>query len=112
MEQVGPRLELEIVKVEEGLCDGRVLFHKYQQRSATEKALQQAEWDEKAALRDQRRRQQVGCAAAGLPACSRAPSLQQGSGLAAGLFLRQHAVCRAHPECSNNWTPPSSCGIP
>ncbi|EFN50837.1 hypothetical protein CHLNCDRAFT_10262, partial [Chlorella variabilis] len=45
--EVGPRLELEIVKVEEGLCDGRVLFHKYQQRSATEKALQQAEWDEK-----------------------------------------------------------------
>ena len=46
---MGPRLELEVVKVEEGLCDGRVLFHKYQQRSAEEARAQQAEWDEKAA---------------------------------------------------------------
>ncbi len=58
--QVGPRLELEVVKVEEGLSEGRVLFHKYQQRSAQEQAAQQAEWDAKEALREQRRKQQVG----------------------------------------------------
>ncbi|KAL4451376.1 hypothetical protein ABPG77_009448 [Micractinium sp. CCAP 211/92] len=56
--EVGPRLELEVVKVEEGLCEGRVLFHKYQQRSAQEQAAQQAEWDAKEALREQRRKQQ------------------------------------------------------
>ncbi|KAL4420706.1 hypothetical protein ABPG75_010362 [Micractinium tetrahymenae] len=56
--EVGPRLELEVVKVEEGLCDGRVLFHKYQQRSEAEAAAQQAEWDAKEALREQRRKQQ------------------------------------------------------
>ena len=39
--QVGPRLELEIVKVEEGLCDGRVLFHRYIQRSGEEVAAQE-----------------------------------------------------------------------
>ena len=57
--QVGPRLELEIVKVEEGLCDGHVLFHKYEQRTSEEQLAQQKEWDDKAALREQRRRQQV-----------------------------------------------------
>lgn len=57
--QVGPRLELEIVKVEEGLCDGRVLFHKYQQRSKAEADAQQQEWDEREALRAERRQQQV-----------------------------------------------------
>jgi hypothetical protein len=57
---VGPRLELEIVKVEEGLCDGRVLFHKYQQRSAAQAAEQQQDWDERAAVREERRKQQVG----------------------------------------------------
>jgi ribosome biogenesis protein SSF1/2 len=40
--EVGPRLELEIVKVEEGLCDGRVLFHRYVQRSPEEAAEQEA----------------------------------------------------------------------
>jgi ribosome biogenesis protein SSF1/2 len=52
-------MELEIVKVEEGLCEGQVLFHKYQQRSAAEAAAQQGEWEEKAALREERRKQQV-----------------------------------------------------
>lgn len=26
---MGPRLTLELVKIEEGVCDGEVLFHKY-----------------------------------------------------------------------------------
>jgi hypothetical protein len=56
---VGPRLELEVVKVEEGLCDGRVLFHKYEQRSAEEAQAQQREWDSKEQLREQRRKQQA-----------------------------------------------------
>ncbi|PRW21095.1 Peter Pan [Chlorella sorokiniana] len=56
--EVGPRLELEIVKVEEGLCDGRVLFHKYQQRSKEEADAQQADFDAKEALREKRRKEQ------------------------------------------------------
>ncbi len=58
--QVGPRLELEVVKVEEGLCDGRVLYHKYVKRSAEEAAAQQSEIEMAQALKEQRRRQQVG----------------------------------------------------
>lgn len=30
--QIGPRMELEVVKVEEGMCSGRVLYHSYVQR--------------------------------------------------------------------------------
>jgi ribosome biogenesis protein SSF1/2 len=48
-----------VVKVEERLCDGRVLFHKYEQRSAQAVAEQQAEWEAKEDLRQQRRQQQV-----------------------------------------------------
>ena len=27
--EIGPRLRLELVKIEEGMCDGKVLFHRY-----------------------------------------------------------------------------------
>ncbi len=58
--QIGPRLEMQIVKTEEGLCDGAVLYHAHVQKSAEEAGQQQQEVDEKEALRAQRRRQQVG----------------------------------------------------
>ncbi|GAB4819744.1 hypothetical protein N2152v2_006790 [Parachlorella kessleri] len=56
--EVGPRLELEVVKVEEGLCDGRVLFHKYVKKTAEEAAAQQSELEQARALKEQRRKQQ------------------------------------------------------
>lgn len=49
-----------MVKVEEGLCDGQVLYHKYVQRSKAEAAAQQSEVEAARALKEQRRRQQVG----------------------------------------------------
>ncbi len=36
--QVGPRLELELVKVEEGLCEGRVLYHAHVAKTVEEAA--------------------------------------------------------------------------
>lgn len=27
--EIGPRLRLELVKIEEGMCDGKVLYHRY-----------------------------------------------------------------------------------
>lgn len=57
--EVGPRLELEVIKVEEGLAEGKVLYHKYVSKSGAEAAKQQAEHDEREQLRAQRRRQQV-----------------------------------------------------
>jgi ribosome biogenesis protein SSF1/2 len=38
-------MELEIVKVEEGLCDGRVLFHAHVQKSDADRAALQARQD-------------------------------------------------------------------
>lgn len=57
--QIGPRMELEIVKAEEGLCSGRVLHHAYVHRSAEDAAAQQHDIDERERLRAERRRQQV-----------------------------------------------------
>ena len=27
--EIGPRLRLELVKIEDGMCDGKVLYHRY-----------------------------------------------------------------------------------
>lgn len=31
--EIGPRLRLELVKIEEGMCDGKVLYHRYIQKT-------------------------------------------------------------------------------
>jgi ribosome biogenesis protein SSF1/2 len=31
--EIGPRLRLELVKIEEGICDGKVLYHRYVQKT-------------------------------------------------------------------------------
>ena len=31
--EIGPRLRLELVKVEEGMCDGQILYHRYVQKT-------------------------------------------------------------------------------
>ncbi len=57
--QIGPRMELEVVKVEEGLCAGRVLFHAHRSKTREEADAQEGEVVEKERLRSERRRQQV-----------------------------------------------------
>lgn len=56
--QVGPRLELEIVKIQEGLGTGQVLYHKYEERSSAQAAEQQDAVEEACRLRAERRRLQ------------------------------------------------------
>lgn len=56
--QIGPRLELQIVKIQEGLASGRVLFHRFDQRSAEDKAAQQQDAEAKERLRAERRQEQ------------------------------------------------------
>jgi len=42
LHELGPRLTLQLVKVEEGLCDGKVVFHSYLEKTAEElKALEE-----------------------------------------------------------------------
>lgn len=58
LSEVGPRLELEVIKVEEGLCDGRVLYHRYVKKSAKEAAAQESEAETKRREKEKRRREQ------------------------------------------------------
>ena len=56
--EIGPRMELEVIKVEEGLCDGKVLFHKYIKKSKKEVEVQENEIEARRRERERRRRQQ------------------------------------------------------
>lgn len=53
-------MELEVVKVEEGLCAGRVLFHAHRSKTQEEAQAQEGEIVERERLKSERRRQQVG----------------------------------------------------
>ena len=33
LHEIGPRLRLELIKIEEGICNGKVLYHRYVQKS-------------------------------------------------------------------------------
>lgn len=48
-----------MVKVEEGLCDGRVLFHSHVSKSPAERAALQQRKETEVQLKDVRRKQQV-----------------------------------------------------
>ena len=58
MHELGPRLEMSIMKVEEGVCSGTVLFHQY--ISKTEEEAQELEERKMAAaeLKAQRKAEQ------------------------------------------------------
>lgn len=56
--QIGPRLELQIVKIHEGLASGRVLFHRFDKRSVEDAAAQQEDAEAREQLRAERRREQ------------------------------------------------------
>ncbi len=48
-----------MVKVEECLCDGKVLFHSFVKKSSGEATQQQSEKERERELREKRRKQQV-----------------------------------------------------
>lgn len=59
LHELGPRLDLRIIKVEEGLCEGAVLYHAHVKKSAAEMAAQEEGVEAKQRLKDERRKQQV-----------------------------------------------------
>lgn len=48
-----------MVKVEEGLCDGKVLYHSFVKKSSGEASQQQSEKEKERELKEKRRKQQV-----------------------------------------------------
>ncbi|KAK9835617.1 hypothetical protein WJX74_004263 [Apatococcus lobatus] len=58
LHEIGPRMELEVVKIEEGLCSGKVLHHAFVEKSAEAVNKQQTEVEQQRKLKEERRRHQ------------------------------------------------------
>ncbi|XP_067912865.1 LOW QUALITY PROTEIN: suppressor of SWI4 1 homolog [Heterodontus francisci] len=58
--EIGPRMSLELVKIEEGMCDGQVMYHSFIQKTEEEvqEMLQQRQKRQK--LKEERRKKQEG----------------------------------------------------
>jgi ribosome biogenesis protein SSF1/2 len=57
--EIGPRLNLRLIKVEEGLCDGKIMWHDFIQKSKAEQKQQDGEWKRKQKLKAERTRIQT-----------------------------------------------------
>jgi len=58
LHELGPRLALQLVKIEEGLCDGKVVHHSFIEKTSEEvNAIEEARKD-KQKLKDQRQKEQ------------------------------------------------------
>lgn len=56
--ELGPRLKLRLTKVEEGLCEGKVMWHDYISKSAEEEKAMEKNWDQRRKEKEQRKKQQ------------------------------------------------------
>jgi ribosome biogenesis protein SSF1/2 len=56
--ELGPRLTLELVKVEEGMCDGKILYHRYVKKSKKEEKDLEVKHKTKADEKARRRKEQ------------------------------------------------------
>lgn len=58
LHELGPRLALQLVKIEEGLCDGKVVHHSFIEKTVEEVKAVEEKRKEKQKLKDQRQKQQ------------------------------------------------------
>lgn len=58
LHEIGPRMTLQLVKVEEGLCDGAVVFHEFVKKTPEEILALRNSKEQREALRKQRRAEQ------------------------------------------------------
>lgn len=58
LQEIGPRMTMQLVKVEEGLCSGAIMFHEYVKKTADEIAELKDSKEERETLRKQRRAEQ------------------------------------------------------
>lgn len=56
--ELGPRMKLRLVKVEEGLCEGRIMWNEFVTKSQAEEKELDEIWSEKRKLKEERRQQQ------------------------------------------------------
>lgn len=58
LSELGPRMRLQLMKVEEGLCEGKVLWHQYREKSKEEEREQEKIWEQRKKEKEERRRVQ------------------------------------------------------
>ncbi|KAF1987282.1 Brix-domain-containing protein [Aulographum hederae CBS 113979] len=56
--ELGPRMKLRLVKVEEGMCAGKVMWHEFVQKTDEEKKAMEQLWEKRNKEREERRRVQ------------------------------------------------------
>lgn len=56
--ELGPRMRLRLTKVEDGLCDGKIMWHDYITKSAAEVQKMERNWDQRKKQKEQRKKQQ------------------------------------------------------
>ena len=54
--ELGPRMRLRMIKVEEGLCEGKVMWHEYLSRSREEVKAMDQKWEQKRKEKEERKR--------------------------------------------------------
>ncbi|GMH35345.1 hypothetical protein BSKO_03213 [Bryopsis sp. KO-2023] len=58
LRELGPRMDLELVKIEQGMCDGLVLYHKFEEKSLEEIAETERRREKRASLKAMRKKEQ------------------------------------------------------
>jgi ribosome biogenesis protein SSF1/2 len=56
--ELGPRMKLRLVKVEEGVCDGKVMWNEFVKKSRAEEKELDQKWDQKRKEKERRRSEQ------------------------------------------------------
>lgn len=56
--ELGPRMKLRLIKVEEGLCGGRVMWHDFMKKSEDEVKEMDETWDRRRKEKEQRKKEQ------------------------------------------------------
>ena len=56
--ELGPRMKLRLIKVEEGVCDGKVMWHEFLHKSKEEEKEMERVWEQRKRVKEDRKRVQ------------------------------------------------------
>jgi ribosome biogenesis protein SSF1/2 len=56
LKELGPRMRLKLIKVEEGLCGGKIMWHDFLQKTKEEELALEKKWSEKKREKEERKR--------------------------------------------------------
>jgi ribosome biogenesis protein SSF1/2 len=56
LKELGPRMRLRLVKVEDGVCGGKIMWHDFVQKSKAEEKEMERKWEERRKAKEERKR--------------------------------------------------------